>query len=446
MATINKLTPVDAYALMNALVAQATGQSDIDVVDTSSFVDAGRTVLATGYENVLNSLSLVIGRTLVAVRPYKAKLSTIQAENAGVYAHRLRKISYYARNNVPAGNFNTDLYPENLYQGKTNAQDTTSGHESTKSMWVQNQPVPFEMTFNLGPDVWQTSTTVYRYQLQTAFRSEEDFGQFVTGIMTEKANDIESSKEAFNRMCVVNKIAEVYDTGVDAQKINLTKAFNDKFGTSYTSAQLRTTYLADFLKFFVAEFKKVSDRMTERSANYHMSFTKTVKNAETGVDETLYILRHTPKDRQHALLYRPLFIDAEAQVMPTIFNPEYLDINNYEGVDFWQSNYDEDARSAIKCAPAIFSSGVQEKGDTVELSYVVGMIFDRDALVSSIVLDDASASPYESRKGFYNLWWSVARSCYSDPSEQCVIFFMEDESEGNNNLVGSAIVGTAEAG
>ena len=225
MAVINRLTQLDAYAIMNALVAQATGQSDISVVDTSTFVSAGNSVLATGYENVLNSLSLVLGRTLVAVRPYKAKLASIQAMNSDVYSHRLRKISYFGRNNLPAGDWNTNLFPENLAQGNTNAQVTTSGHEATKSMWVQNQPQVLEMNFS-GSDVWQTSTTVYRYQLQQAFRDEESFGQFVTGIMTEKANDIESTREAFNRMAVVNKIAEVFDTGVSAQKVNLTEAYN----------------------------------------------------------------------------------------------------------------------------------------------------------------------------------------------------------------------------
>ena len=445
MAVINRLTQQDAYAVMNALVAQATGQSDIAVVDTSTFVSAGNTVLATGVENVLNSLSLVLGRTIVAVRPYKAKLASIQAMNTDVYSHRLRKISYFGRNNLPAGDWNTNLFPENLAQGKTNAQDTTTGHEATKSMWVQNQPQALEMNFS-GSDVWQTSTTVYRKQLQQAFRDEESFGQFVTGIMAEKANDIESTREAFNRMAVVNKIAEVFDMGTDAQKVNLTKAYNDKFGTSYTSAELRSTYLESFLKFFVAEFKKVSDRMTERSANYHMPVTKTVKNAETGADETLYIMRHTPKALQHALLYNPLFIDAQAQVMPSIFNPEYLDISNYEGVDFWQSNYDEDARPAIKCTPAIFTSGAQEAGETVELPYVVGMIFDRDALIVDYQMDDALTSPVEARKGFYNIWWSISRNIISDPTEQAVIFYMADPSEGSSNKVGEAIVDTAEAG
>lgn len=428
------LTPLDCYALMNELVAQATGQKDIAVVDTTSFVSAGETVLSTGYENTLDALSLVLGRTLVAVRPYKAKLASIQAINTEMYSHRLRKISYFSRNNLPAGNFNTQLYPENLEQGKTNAADATSGHESTKSMWVQNQPQPLEMNF-AGSDVWQTSTTVYRYQLKAAFRDEQSFAAFVAGIMTEKANDIESTKEAFNRMAVVDKIARVYLSGVSAQKVNLTEAFNDYYGTEYTSAQLRSTYLDKFLEFFVATFRLYSDRMTERTANFHEAVTKSVVNPETGSSETLYLLRHTPKADQKALLYNPLFIHAKAEVLPAIFNPQYLDVENFEPVDFWQSNYDEEARSAIN---------VKIGADTAAIPYVVGMLFDRDALLIDYQLDDAAASPLEARKHYYNIWWSFAKNVISDPTEQTVIFYMEDPAE--NNLVDSAIVGTAEAG
>lgn len=443
------LTPVDCYALMNSLVEQATGQADLSVVDTSSFVSAGEKVLATGTENVVNALSLVLGRTLIAVRPYKARLMNVQAFGTGEYTHRLRKISYYSRKALPAGNFNTDLYPENLMQGKTNAMDSTSGHESTKSMWVQNQPQALEMNF-AGSDVWQESTTVYQYQLKQAFRDEKSFADFISGIMTEKANDIESEKEAFNRMTVLNKVGDVFLTGNTEQKINLTKAFNDEFGTSYTSEQLRTTYLKEFLEFFVATFKIVSDRMTERSAAFHRNITKTVTNPETGVSETLYVLRHTPKADQKALLYNPLFIKAKAQVLPAIFNPEYLDISNYEGVDYWQSNYSDAVRPQVNIYPAIYdsTSGVQVKGEQVQIPYLVGMIWDRDAMLVDFQLSDegATATPLEARKHFYNLWWSFARNAINDPTENCVIFYMDDESEGSSNIVGEAVVGTAEAG
>ena len=229
------LTPQDCYALMNALVAEATGQSDISVTDLSSFVSAGETVLATGKENTLNALSLVLGRTIIATRPYKAKLSSVQAIDTGDYSHRLRKISFFSRKALPAGDWNTDVAPENLFQGKTNAQDTTSGHESVKSMWVQNQPQALEMNF-AGQSVWDESTTVYEYQLKPAFRDPAVFADFVAGIMTEKANDIESEKEAFNRVAILNKIGDIYLNGSAAQKVNLTYAYNQRFGTNYTSA------------------------------------------------------------------------------------------------------------------------------------------------------------------------------------------------------------------
>lgn len=419
------LTPVDAYALMNSLVAQATGQAATTQVNASNFVSVGEQVLATGYENTLNALSLVLGRTFVAVRPYNAKLKSIQAINTGEYSHRLRKISYYSRNNLPAGNFNTNLYPANLAMGKTNAQDTTSGSEATKSMWLQNPPVPLEMNF-AGSSVWQTSTTVYRNQLKQAFRSEADFLQFVAGVMTEKGNDIESNKEAFNRLTILQEIGMIYDNGTQAQAVNLTAAFNAKFGTSYTSAQLRTTHLEDFLKFFVATFKLYSDRLTERSALFHDPMPKQVINPETGAQETLYILRHTPKERQKALLYNPLFVDAEAQVLPGIFNPEYLNIENFEAVDYWQSNYSDADRSAVNVIPAEPGSGGQVAGEAVELDYVVGLLYDTDAMMTDFQLDDADATPMEARKKYYNVWWDMARNAITDPTENAILFFMAD--------------------
>ena len=63
------LTPVEAYALMDELRAQATGQKTLTGVNASNFVSVGEDVLATGYENTLNALSLVLGRTIVAARP-----------------------------------------------------------------------------------------------------------------------------------------------------------------------------------------------------------------------------------------------------------------------------------------------------------------------------------------------------------------------------------------
>ena len=415
------LTPRDIHALMNQLVVEATGQASINVVDSSTFVSAGELVLSTGVENVLNALSIVMGRTFMAVRPYKAKLQIINALNTDLYTNRMRKISFYSRPALASGDFNTQLY-KNLADGFDNGSNPNNGTpQSTASMWQQNQPEVLEMNFG-GTSTWEDSTTIYEYQLKTAFRSEEEFGQFVSGIMTEKANDIESQKEAFNRMTILNYIAGIYDMDTAGTKINLTAAFNAKYGTSYTSAQLRNEHATEFLEFFVALFKITSDYMTNRSANYHWSPTKT-----NAAGESLVLLRHTPKEKQRFLYYSPLFTEAKTKVFPEIFNPQYLNMEAGEGVTYWQSI---NSPTAIKVTPAIpdKSTGVQTAGDTVELDYVVGVLYDVDALMIDYQLEAAATTPLEARKHFRNMWWSFAKNSINDFTENGIIFYMSDTS------------------
>lgn len=413
------LTTKDAYQIINLLVREATGQdSSIQAVDASSFVSVGETILATGVENTLNALSMVLGRTFMAVRPYNAKLVTINSINSGLYANRLRKISLYSRDAVIDGASNTDL-KTNFADGYDNG---TNGGASTASMWEQNQPLPLELNFG-GSSEWQTVTTIYEKQLQVAFRGPEEFAQFVSGIMTEKANDIESEKEAFNRMTLLNAMAGVYDlsASMPGSAINLTTEFNNFFGTSYTTKQLQSTYLKEFLEFFTAEIKTISDRMTNRSAKYHWSVPKTVN----GVQHR--ILRHTPRDRQKLLLYKPFWYKAEAIVKPEIFSPEFLDFGNFEGVDFWQNENDPSAISVTPAVPDVtLANGTQTAGTAVALDYVLGFMFDEDALMVDYQFDSATTTPLEARKHYRNMWWTMRKNAICDFTENMILLYMAD--------------------
>ena len=258
------LTTKDGYALMNALVRQATGQAANAVVDASTFVSAGETLMATGTENIMNALSLVLGRTFAAVRPYKARLRTINAINTGVFSHRLRKISYYAQDALPSGYFNTDLYT-NFAPGYTageNESGTPPTPNSTKSQWEQHPAMPLEVNF-AGSTTWQDCITMYEDKLEQAFRDVTSFNEFIEGILVEHGNIIETQKEAFNRMTMLSAIASrnylAANNIVPTSVVNLTTEFNNTFGTSYTSAQLRQTYLKDFLEFMTAKIKETSE-------------------------------------------------------------------------------------------------------------------------------------------------------------------------------------------
>ena len=412
------LTQRDGYALMTLLVHEALGEnSTISKVDSSNFVSAGDALLASGTENVTNALSLVLGRTFMAVRPYKAKFNIINAISTGAYSHRLRKISYYTRDPKPAGDWNTDLYT-NLADGYTNGQNVVDGDaQSTKSMWEQNQPVALEMNFS-GSTVWEDSTTVYENQLKQAFNSVDSFNTFIAGIMTEKANDIESQKEAFSRMTFLNRIGMTYDmTAAGTTAINLTYEFNQKFGTNYTSAQLRSTYLTEFTKFMVSKIKTDSDMMTNRSVKHHWFPAK----------EGHSLTRHTPKDKQRLVLYTPLINDVQSYVFPSVFNEEYLKIENYEGILFWQN---EAQPSKVDVVPAIPDTtgvtGVQTAGDRVQLDYVVGALFDEDSLMVDFQLERSNATPLEARKNYRNIWWSFSKNAINDATENFILYYMAD--------------------
>ena len=418
------LTPRDAHALMNELLKQATGQKTLTVVDASTFVSAGELVLGTGLENVFNSLNIVLNRLIVASRPYDAKMRIVAAKEVGAYSNRVRKVSFYSKFALPDGSHNTQLYT-NLAEGYNSGDN---GGASTKSQWEQHQPMPLEMNFG-GSNVWQYCITMYEDQIKLALRDENEFATFVGGYLQEHANDIAQEQEGFYRMTLLNRMAMTYDMSSDmpGALVDLTTAFNTFYGTSYTSAQLRSTYLKEFLAFMVATIKEYSRYMSERTNKYHWSVPKTVGG------DTFHILRHTPKSRQKLALFEPLFNKAEAMVLPEIFNPQYLSIENYEPVSFWQSNYadDDTTRPAINFTPAIVETdstdpdyGKQKAGTAVALDYVVGCLFDDDAVLAEMQLDRADTTPVEARKHYRNTWNTFAKNAISDPTENFILFYM----------------------
>lgn len=416
------LTPKDGYLLINQIVREATGQASITVVDASTFVSAGETLLSQQRENVLNAISIVLGRTFAAVRPYRARLLSLNAINSGVYTSRFRKISYYTKDALPSGFFNTDAFTN--FADSYTAGD--NGGASTKSQYEQHPAMPLEMNFG-GSTTWQDCITYYEDKLETAFNSVESFNAFIEGILVNHGNLIEHQKEAWNRMTLLSAVAArnaLETAGITKGcVINLTTEFNTFFGTNYTSAQLRSTYLKEFLEFMTAKIKETSDRFTEDSTAYHDPLTKTVG----GVNYS--ILRHTPKDRQKLLLFGPLWRLAESIVMPEIFNDSYLKLDSqFEPVEYWQSNYDDTERPQVIYNGAYYDSvsGEQKAVGTQTIDYLVGVLFDEDAIVVDTVLERSMTSAPEARKGFRNTWNTYAFNAINDQTENMTIFIMDD--------------------
>lgn len=402
----------DAYQVMNSLARQATAQSDIAVTDHTSFIDAGTKTLATGTENVLNTIARTIASVIMQTRPYKGKFSLISA-TFDQFNTRKAKISFYSDDNSPSGAFNTDLNT-NIATG--NVESSGAG-----SMWEQKLPRVVERFF-LSEAAWDKFYTTPLVQLQNAFNDEGTFVAFMNGVLTEITNDIESTIEARNRSIVADRVAGVYlqhKNGVlgDETVVNMTKYFNDTCGTSYTTKQIVDNHLTELLELWASKIKIDSDRLEERTKKYHDPMTIT----ENGTDYN--VLRHTPKGSQKMFYFKEFFNQARARVLPEIFNPNLIPETNGEGVTYWQSSKDAD-RMKIKCKPALPDGGISQD---VELDMVLGLLFDTDAMGTINQFEGAYTTPVNARHLYTNTFYHYKFGAIQDYTENSIIYIMKDE-------------------
>ena len=421
-----RLTTTDGYAFINAMADEMLGKNaTIQAIDESTFASVGESILQAGTENVINTLSLVASRNLIAIRPYKAKFRLINALDSGMFSNRIRKISYYAKDAVPTGASNTQLFGENLMMGADNGvhydSSTPPVQQSVESMWLQSTPVTWQSWFGGGIE-WQYPYTLYENALKLAFRTGAEFAEFLNGFLVSAANDIETEKEAFSRLTLLNAIAGVANltASMPGSFVNLTTEFNTKYGTSYTTAQLLSTYFSEFLAFFVATVKTVSDMMENRSTLYHWSPAKTVNGV------SYYLPRQTKKQDQRMMMISKFWNDAEALVLPQIFNDQYLKLDNFEKIDYWQNINDPTAIDVTPAIPDVLSPGAQTSGSRVQLSNVLGIIYDRDAIMVDFHLESVESTPLEARKHYRTTWNTINKNPIWDATENFVVFYMAD--------------------
>ena len=393
----NVLTPVDVYALMNDVVSQATGRTDLAVVDTTTFASVGEIVLRTGTENTLNAISTVIGKTIFSVRPYKGKLESLRVAQQR-WGGQVRKIINLYDEAEKSDDWNTDVAQNALDDG------------NSVDMYKIRKPKAVQLNF-YGTKVLQKHITRFRDQLSLAFHSEDEVIRFIDSVMVEFSNEIELLNEAESRATLLNYMAGISSMGLT--EVDLVAEYNNEYNTQYTRAQLLSTYIESLMKFVAAEIKIYSSRLTDMSTSYHANLTGYNK-----------IMRHTPKERQKMVMYEPIFIKTQAEVYSGLFNPEYLDIGSFEGVNYWQS---QSTPTAINVKPNILdvATGASKDAETaVDLDYVLGILFDEEACGVMPQFDYSSTTPFNSAGGYYNMYMHWRFNSYCDYTENAVLFVL----------------------
>lgn len=388
---VNNMTKEQAYQLIAAIHAQATGTAALTPTNLSDFISVAQSTLAAGYEQTLNAITQVLTRTIVAVRPYDEKFKGLEM-TADQWGGIVRKINFA---DTPA-----ELDPTHA---------TVNG--AAVDQYVVKKPVVLETRY-VGSDVWMGSYTIYREQLKTAFENESNFGAFMTGLMTHFLNERTQWLENQKRSLLANMIAAKSDIG-GGSVIHLLTEYNAATGLSLTATTvMQPANYKPFMEWVYARVSEVSRLMTERSQLFQQTITG------------YPIFRHTPL-RDQRVYFAANFLEAmDARVLADTYHDNFLRYADVEAVSFWQSI---DSPLSVSVTPVYVDNtgAVKAASANVAVNNVIGIIFDRDALGYNIYRDELETSPYNAKGSYYNIFQHVDIQLTSDVTEKAAIFLLD---------------------
>lgn len=391
------------YALINSVSDDVLGKTDIVTEDLTGIVDLGKEVFnQNAVDNYVKSLVNHIGKVIFVNRPYAGKVPSVLMD-AWEFGSVLEKISA----DVPEAEVN-DTW--NLQDKKSYDQDVF--HKPTVTAKFFNSKVTFEVP-----------VSITERQVKESFSNAAQLNGFISMIYASVEKSMTIRADALIMRTINNMIAETVladaqafgaaeagdVAGADlasastARCVNLLKLYNDKTGaeTPLTAAKAITD--PDFIRFASYVMGTYADRLQSISTVFNVGGKE----------------RFTPKDMLHVVLLSDFAKAAQTYLYSDTFNRGDVLLPQAETVPFWQGsgqNYEFASTGNIN----IKESG----GKAVEISGVLGVMFDRDAL-GVCNLDRRVTTNYNAKAEFFNNYYKFDAGYFNDTNENFVVFFIE---------------------
>ena len=391
------------YTLINSVSGEVLGRTDIVTEDLTGIVDLGTEVFnQNAVDNYVKSLVNHIGKVIFVNRPYAGKVPSVLMD-AWEFGSVLEKISA----DVPEAEEN-DTW--NLTDGQTYSQDVF--HKPTVTAKFFNSKVTFEVP-----------VSITERQVKESFSNAAQLNGFISMIYAAVEKSMTIKADALIMRTINNMIAETVladaqafgataagdMAGADlasastARCVNLLKLYNDKTGASTPLTAAKAITDPDFIRFASYVMGTYADRLQSISTVFNVGGKE----------------RFTPKDMLHVVLLSDFAKAAQTYLYSDTFNRGDVLLPQAETVPFWQGsgqNYEFASTGNIN----IKESG----GKAVEISGVLGVMFDRDAL-GVCNLDRRVTTNYNAKAEFFNNYYKFDAGYFNDTNENFVVFFIK---------------------
>lgn len=387
--SVNTMSFEDASAILNNIRQQVTGEASLAPVNTADFVAVGTTLLQSGYDPVLNAITQMVTKTIFSIRPYSRKFGGIKVDSE-MWGSIVRKLAVADKAWEPNAEF-----------------DLVDGQSIDH--YKVSKPDVLELKF-YGAEDFSKHYTIFKDQLNNAFTGVAEFSRFMSMVVQNVSDMIEQNFESIARMVIANYVGgkKVANNGV----VHLLTEYNAETGLSLTTTTVfAPANFGDFMKWVYARIATLTSLMTERSTEFQINVTGKP------------ITRHTPFEYQKVYLYAKLLNDMNARVLADTFHYDFIEYADVEAVNYWQSI---ETPMAIDVTPNYLDTdGSIKTGAEQNITNLVGVIFDREALGYTVMNEWSATTPLNASGGYWNTFYHFLMKWWVDYSEKGIILLLD---------------------
>ena len=408
---VNEMTFEQAATFLNAVQNQVTGVANPVALDTKDFVAAATTTLKVGLDPVLNAVNQVLSRTIFSIRPYSAKFRLAEITETA-FGNHTRKLSIADRPLVDDERYKWPV-------GYDANQNPANGDGNSVDMYKIRKPEILQTNF-YGSQVWEDWYTLFRDQMEAAFKSPSEMGRFVSMVTQNSMDKLTQYREDSGRACVLNFIGGILAENnrtanpfaLNGRVIPLLTIYNNLTGNSYSITDVfNSQNMRPFVQFVYSTIMTVSNMMEERSILF-----QTIVNEKN-------VMRHTPKSRQKMFILEQFRTMFDMMGLANTYHDGYMVLpggDRAESVGFWQSS--KEPNTVQVNSSRIGSDGSVSTATMDVARPIVACLFDDEALGYATTQSWQAPTPLNAAGGYWNMFVHETEKVYNDHSEKGVVF------------------------
>lgn len=404
------LTYTQIAPLLNEMYKQYTGRTSAQNLAFGQMQNTFKMGFEKEDDNLYQIIPTVLAKSIYSIRPYSRKLSGMVWDEQR-YGNYIRKFTPI----VNDSEIDNDEWNINVELGKP---------ETSQDWKAGTKPVTYDvlLTIASGGQTFARKYTIYKNQINAAFKSEEGVAAYFSMLMTEFSNIYEIDLENRSRAQLANLAIILADAGKATptsgnickteQVFHALTKYNADTGLAMTAKTIMNP--ANFRPFMIwlsAELKTLKENLAIRGTRFHGDFAGKIVNRHTDASDLRFYLVSKFGN----------YFEANGS---EFFHPEKAELGDYEKVTFWT---DPSNPMQIKgSAEGVKPDGVTKftlANQTVD--NVLGIMMDIDTM-GIVPIDQWSATePFNARYGYRNGWNHYTFKTPVDFTENAILILLD---------------------